>query len=56
MHHTPPTAARPQPGNRFPLNLFALYRESGNDPFLDRLDELQRQTPEDLPEKRFFKH
>ena len=57
MHHNPSANARPrQQGSRFPLSLFALYRETGNDPFIDRLDELQQQMPDRLPEKRFFRH
>lgn len=57
MHHDPSTAARPrQQGSRFPLNLFAHYRETGKDPFILRLDELQQQMPDHLPQKRFFRH
>ncbi len=54
MHRTRITAAR-RP-SRFPLSLFALYREPGDDPFMERLDALERQMPDRLPEKRFFRH
>ena len=54
MHRTTTSATRK--GNRFPLSLFALYRETGDDPFMERLDALERQMPDRLPEKRFFKH
>ncbi|MCC5987339.1 MAG: hypothetical protein JJT95_06630 [Pararhodobacter sp.] len=56
MHHTPPTSARIRQGGRFPFNLFANYREPEHDSFLDRLEELQNKLPEQLPEKRFFRH
>lgn len=53
MHRTAPAAARR--ASRFPLSLFALYREPGDDPFMERLDALERQIPDRLPEKRFFR-
>ena len=37
---------------KFPLNLFAEEETRVN----ERLDELHRQLPSTLPEKRFFRH